>query len=56
MVFMGHILFVEKLAAPRPVVLSAGSFLPAPPEQRPGLVAWLENYGSERSPPNRMSA
>jgi hypothetical protein len=41
MVFMGHILFVEKLAAPRPVVLSAGSFSPSASraEARPRGVA-----------------
>jgi hypothetical protein len=37
-------------------MLSAGSFSPGATEQRPGLVAWFENYGSGRSLPNRMSA
>jgi len=31
-------------------------FRPGAAELRPGLVAWLENYGFALRPPNRMSA
>jgi hypothetical protein len=57
MVFMVDILLLSgNLVASRPAVLGAGSFRPGAAELRPGLVAWLENYGFALRPPNRMSA